>query len=471
MLRRMRIPFSQWRRGSEIRRGLYWAMIEGGVVGAIVVCMEAWMVPLLQQRLGAAVFIIGLVSLVPQVAVIGLSPFTGDLVDKLGGPKRAAILSAKWQIGLLALLSIPLHAAGQGWAVPLAVILICLFGLTGVVNGPAWIAWMGALLPSQVSGRYQANRNRLHNIVKLLSAAAFALVMRAWPAEHGPWGLQVVVLVGVLSRLLSVAFLERQPFPAPRPGPRNQPMSRRSAEAAVGLVGFLRTMHNTDIGRWSLVWASFLGGCAVSGPFFASYMLAQRGEGGLALTPFLYTTLVYTSAISRIVFFPLVGRMVDLYGPRAMLRASFVVILIVPVGWALTTDLRLLVANEILSGFAWAAAECAIGALLFGCHRDPARRAELIGYFNTISAVMVALGIIVGTLLIEVLPPVLGSRFHTIFLLSFALRVPGLVLAMRWLPRLRPLSPGERDSLWDTLPGVEAVGSLGRELMGFFRRP
>ena len=467
----MRLPFSQWRHGSEIRRGLYWAMLEGGVVGAMWVCLEAWLVPLLQQGLGAAVFVIGLVSLVPQIGVIALSPFTGDLVDRLGGPKRATLRSAWWQIGLLALLSVPLHAAGQAWAVPLAVLLICLIGLTGVINGPAWIAWMGALLPAQVSGRYQANRMRLFNAIKLLAAATFALVMRELPAGSGPWGLQLVLLIALLSRLLSLACLVRQPFPGPRPGPRNQPMSRRSAEAAVGLRGFLRTMRDTDIGRWTLTWAAFQGGCAVAGPFFASYMIAQSGQGGLALTPFLYTVLVYTSAVSRIIFYPLVGRMVDLYGPRAMLRASFGFICTIPVVWALTVDLRLIITIEILSGFAWAAAECSIGSLLFACHGDPARRAELVGYFNTVSAAIIAAGIALGTLLIEVLPPLGGSRYHTLFLLSGILRLPGVILALRWLPGLRPLSRSERENLWDTLPGVTAVGSLGRGLMGLFRRP
>ena len=96
-------------------------MIARMIRGAMLVCLETWMVPLLQLRLGATVFVIGLVSLVPQIAVIALSPFTGDLVGRLGGPKRATLISAWWQIALLALLSIPLHAAGSVWAVPVAV--------------------------------------------------------------------------------------------------------------------------------------------------------------------------------------------------------------------------------------------------------------------------------------------------------------------------------------------------------------
>lgn len=467
----MRVPLSQWRHGSDVRRGLYWSLLEGGVVGAMLVCLEAWLVPLLQIRLGAPAWIIGLISLVPQIGVIGLSPLTGRIVTALGGPKRACLVSCGWQIAILALLSIPLHAQGQVWAIPLAATLICLFGLTGMVNGPAWMAWMGALIPPTVSGRYQGNRARLFHITKLVFAGIFAVVMHSLPAEYGPWGLQAVLATAVASRLGSLRCLLNQPVPAPRPPPRDQPMSTRSLEAAVGIGGFLRGILRTDIGRWTLAWASFQGGCAVAGPFFASYMVSQREHGGLALDPGLYSLLIYTSAASRIVFLPFVGRLVDLYGPRAMLRASFTVILLVPIAWATTDDLRVLVANEAIAGIAWAATECSIGSLLFTCHRDPARRAELVGYFNTVSAALVALGIGIGTLLIDMVPPVLGSRYHTIMLLSVALRLPGLVLAMRWLPGLRPLSIGEREHLVEHLPGAAVTGSLGRGLLGLFRRP
>lgn len=467
----MRVPFMQWRHDRQVRQGLYWSMWEGAVVGAMLVCLEAWLVPLLQQRLGASAWVVGLVSLVPQLGVIGLSPLTGRIVARLGGPKRTTLLSSWWQIAILALLSVPLHARGEPWAIPLAVGLISLFGLTGMINGPAWVAWMGALVPAPVSGRYQANRARVFHLTKLVFAGLFAYAMWHLPAEAGPWGLQAVIATAVASRLASLYCLTRQPLPAPRPLPSGQPLSARSSEAAVGIVGFVRTMHRTDIGRWTLAWASFQGGCAVAGPFFASYMVSTAAEGGLALSSGMYSLLIYTSAVSRIVFFPFVGRLVDLYGPRAMLRAAFMVILLVPVAWATTSDLVVLVANEAIAGCAWAAAECSIGALLFSCHRDPGRRAELVGYFNTVSAAMVAAGIALGTALIPVVPPLFGSRYHTIMLLSVAMRLPGLVLALRWLPGLRKLTAIELDRLFDHLPAAAVTGSLGRGLMGLFRRP
>lgn len=465
----MRVPFSQWRFGSPTRRGLYYAMVEGGVVAGLLVAMEAWMVPLLQTRLGAAAFVIGLLTLIPQMAMIGLSPFTRQMIERMGGAKRAAILACWWQVTLVALLSLPIYHPDEPWAVPMGVVLICAFGLTGVFGGPAWVAWISGFVPRAISGRYQARRLRLFNIAKLGFAGIFAAIAHWLPLASSPWGLQLILGIAVLSRLASIWCLERQPDIVARAKPA--PVSQRSAEAATGILTFLGSITRSDIGRWTLVWASFQGGVMVAGPFFASYMIAAPASGGLGLEPFAYSLLLYTSVVARILFYPVVGRMVDLYGPRAVLRVSFIAIFILPVAWTCTGSLPILLLNEVLAGAAWAAAEIAIGALMFAAHPDPVRKAELIGYFNTVSAACIALGTLLGTLLIDLVPPIAGSRYHTIFLLSMALRIPGIVLALRWLPSLRPIGPDEGRHLVQALPGVELVSSFGRGLAGLFRRP
>jgi len=469
MLFGMRVPFWQWRHGSPVRRGLFYAMLEGGVVSAFLVAMEVWMVPLLQTRLGAAVIVFGLLTLIPQLGMIAISPFARPLIRWFGGPKRATILPCWWQVGILILLCIPLHAAGEPWAVPAAVALVCAFGLTGVVGGPAYVAWVSTFVPRQISGRYQAGRMRLFNLCKLGFAVIFANIAHLLPLDAGPWGMQIILAVAVLSRLVSIWCLERQPVL--QPVTRSIPLSGRSAEAATGLRGFLATMTRTDVGRWTLVWSSFMGGVMVAGPFFASYMIARPADGGLGLRDFDYTLLLYISVLARILFYPLVGRMVDLFGAHAVLRLSMTLILMLPVAWALTTQLWILLLNEVVCGIAWAGAEIAIGTLLFSAHQDPERRGELMGYFNTVAATCIVLGTLLGTVLIKLVPPLHGSVYHSIFLISMFVRLPGLFLAMRWLPRLRPMRTDEGSKLVGTLPGVELVSAFGRGLSNLFRRP
>jgi hypothetical protein len=465
----MRIPFWQWRHGGPVRRGLFYAMIEGGVVGGMFAAIEVWMVPLLQTRLGAAAFVIGLLTIIPQIGMFALSPGIRTIIRRLGGAKQAAIRPSWIQVAALLLLLLPVHAQEAAWAVPFAVAMICLIGLCFIVLGPAWVGWTSSLVPRSISGSYQARRMRLFNVTKLLFAGLFAWIAHVLPLDAGPWGISAILVVAAASRLASIGCLLRQPEMPERP--RLAPLSARSAEAATGLGGFLRTMLRTDIGRWTLVWSTFVGGVMVAGPFFASYMIATPAEGGLGLRDFDYTLLLYASVVARILFYPLVGRMVDLFGPRAVLRLSMVLILLLPVAWALSTSLLVLLLNEVVAGIAWAGAEVSIGALLFTAHADADRRAELVGYFNTVAAACIVAGTFIGTALIDLVPPIAGSRYHTIFLLSLALRLPGLYLALRWLPGLRPMRPSEGDSLVRTLPGVEMVSAFGRGLATLFRRP
>jgi MFS family permease len=423
-------------------------------------------VPLTQTRLGAAAFAVGLLALIPQIGFIALSPIANRIIDRLGGAKRASLCVCWMQIALMSALTIPIHLSQQPWSVPLAVALICAFGVTGAIGQPAWMAWASSFVPRLISGRYLAGRMRLFNLMKLAFAALFAAIASALPLDAGPWGIQAIIAIAVLSRLASIWCLRRQPFII-RPAQPESP----GQQADGGMLAFLRTIHRSDVGRWVVVWSTFQGGVMVAGPFFASYMIAPVEDGGMALDPFSYSLLLYASVISRILFYPLVGRAVDIFGPRAVLRAAFTAILLIPLPWALISDLGVLIAVEIAAGIVWGAAEVTVVALMFASHADPGRRAQFVAYFGAISAVCVSAGTALGTLLVDLLPPVMGSSYHTLFLVSFALRLPGAFLAWRWLPSLRLPDRRESRQLMTALPGVELISAFGRGLSGVFRRP
>jgi MFS family permease len=238
-------------------------------------------------------------------------------------------------------------------------------------------------------------------------------------------------------------------------------------------------MPGTPLGRWTLVWAALHFGVMLAGPYFATYMLSRQPDGlHLEAGGYAYMALIYTAVVVRLLAYPLVGRLVDLFGPGAVLRAAVAGITMIPLAWALTTQIWLIVAAEVVSGLCWCSAEISVGVLLFSCHRDPAERSRLIGYHQSAVNFVAAMGAIAGSVLLaghgdgRALLPALGdSPFHTLFILSTLLRLPALVLAVRLLPGLRGLRAGESAGLWRMLPGTGLVLTAGRGLMGFFRRP
>jgi MFS family permease len=448
------------------------AMLEAAVVGGMFACTDLWLVPLLKLGLGAHDTAIGLLSVVPMLALMVLGVWARPLIVALGGNQRTIILTCLVQVGCLLALSLPLHLSDRPWSVPLATGLVMALGVVGGLGGPAWVAWMGGVVPMPVRGRYTALRNRIFNATRLGFVGLMALVMWQLPANAGPWGLQAVLLVAAASRCGS-GWLQWRAGTPPQRQPRPQGNDRSSLLAAQqGFLDFALHLNRSSLGRWTLVWASLMAGMMVAGPFFAPYMLAPVAEGGLGLTAFWYSFLMVVNPVVKLLTYPAAGWLIETRGSAAVLRAGVALCLFIPVGWMATSNFWLLVACEVLSGVAWALMECSVGVLLFSCHPDQLARARLIGYHQTVFAVFTCAGSALGTFLVALdsLPALWGSRYHTIFFISMVLRLPAVVLATMLLPALRRADLPDRH-LWRLVPGSGLTQTIGRGLMGVFRRP
>ncbi len=454
---------------SPIRRGLRFAVLEAIVVGGMFAAAEAWLVPLLQVHLGAAAHLIGLLTVLPQVIAIFAGPWAKTVIAWIGGNKRASLLFNGIQVACLLLLSVPLHAQGEPWAVPLAMGLIVVFNGVFAFAGPAWLSWMGDLIPPGIRGRYSSQRTRLFHLTRLGFAGVFAGIIALMPIASNVWGLQIILVVAALSRLASALCMAQQPEMPPRPALGQTSASQGRAAEITSLVQFVRRILTFPMGRWTLVWACLAGGVSISGPFFQAYMLSKEADGGLGLDahPFLFLTLIYTSTVVRLLWYPTAGRLVDRHGPAACLRIAVAGIFLVPVGWCLVRHPAAVIVSEMVSGLAWGLAECAIGVLQFGCHRDPQQRAQLLGWNQTLCGVMGVAGSALGTLLMTpgLLPTLSGSVFLSVFVISAVARLGVLILALRLLPGLK-----EGTALWEVIPGASLAAEAGRNLIAVFRR-
>jgi hypothetical protein len=458
-----------------IRAGLRIGAIEAFVAGGMFACTETWLIPLLQTHLGAATFVIVLLTIVPQLAGISLGPFTRMIVAWFGGNKPAAYITAIMQAVLLASLSLPLHAKGEPWAIPVAATMIILFGIIGAVGGAGWLAWMGSLIPRSLQGPYTGKRNRLFQVSRLSCAGLFALIIHFLPIAHTTAGLQTILILATLSRSFSVMLLMRQIEPPSRP---HLPEDHGPASVVEnhGFWHFLTNLTATPFGTWTLVWGALHIGVMISGPYFASYMLATPEGGGLGLgaSPFTFTLLIYTSTIARLVTYPVAGRLVDHHGSAAILRIAVMLITLIPIGWMASSTLWVIIVFEILSGVGWCLAEISLGPVLFSCHRDPQQRARMIGWNQSVVMACILIGSTLGMFLMAApwLPAMTGSQYHTLFLISMIMRIPAVILALRLLPSLREVPPdlAEHVGLWRLIPGAGLTVTVGRGLGGFFRR-
>lgn len=456
-------------RKSPLQRGLTLAVLEAMVVAGFSVVVEAWLVPLLKLRLGASAQLVGWLTIAPMLAAGLLGPIASPIIAAIGGNKRTVLLTGWVQILGLALLSIPLWYPNEPWAKSVALGLCIVIVGIGALGGPAWLAWMGGMIPRHIRGRYHTGRLRLWTLLRVVFVVFFAVIMNRWGAADSAIGLQIVLVLGAVSRLVSWQLMRLQPELPPKVQPKGSTTGRVAMQQARDFLSFLRTMNRTDLGRWTLVWAVLHFGTMLAGPYFSYYWLLSTNEGGLGLgnEALLYSVLLYTSTLTRLVVFPLCGRLVDRLGPAAILRISVTGIALIPLGHAFSVSMPILIVTEIFSGICWCLAESAVGVLLYSCSSDPLHRARLIGYHQSVCCVVIVFSAWAGGELIDLLPPLDGSAYRTLFVVSMVARIPAIILAIRLLPPLK----GQQQvrGLWRLIPGAAPTITLGRGVIRAFR--
>ena len=136
------------------------------------------------RMLGFDDFAFGLAAAVPYVATFG-QLLAAMLIDRTGLKKYQFITCglihrATW----LAIAAIPLLLPIPPTA---AVVLILMLLLTGrfaeAMGCPAWITWMGMLIPPRVRGRYIGRRAQLSTIVQVVAAVGVGLLLDAVQIE------------------------------------------------------------------------------------------------------------------------------------------------------------------------------------------------------------------------------------------------------------------------------------------------
>lgn len=97
---------------------------------------------------------------VPNLIGSLIQPFAVDLIDRLRQRKRIILLTVVLQALIwLPLFGLPLLLRTR--AVPLLILLFTAYFLLSRFTGPAWISWMGDLVPEKVRGEYFGHRNAI----------------------------------------------------------------------------------------------------------------------------------------------------------------------------------------------------------------------------------------------------------------------------------------------------------------------
>jgi len=365
--------------------------------------------------LGASELQIGLVAAFPLLFGM-VQPLGAEIIRRNGGWRKPVCLG-----GVLVddLIWIPVIIVTLLYSPPAAVALIVvLLGVGQLANsfvGVAWTSWISDLIPPRLRGRYFGTRNFIcHSLGAGTAVIAGVFIERSEADPIHPF--LVIIGLGVVFRLVSLAFLSRQPEPTP-------------AKSADG--GFMRQIAQplSHHGFRRFILFGMIWGFAVhiSAPFFTVFMM--RSADVSVATVMAFASL---GTIANLVGQKFWGPMCDRYGDRQMLLLAGIVITFQPFFWLFASDVGfgfyLMMILSMTGGFSWGGYLLAVNNLMMRLAPETGKtsyfavQAALGGLFG-------AIGPFVGGLMADHLmfagsfiPGWMFADLKTLFLFSFILR-------------------------------------------------
>lgn len=174
-----------------------------------------------QRMLGFNDLAFGLWSAVPFVATFFLQLLAAVLIERRGLKKYQFIHCATWNRVLWLLIAalplvLPIPSA---WAVVLMLGSLGASSILGALAMPAWMTWMGDLIPRRIRGRYLANRKRLAEAIRIPAVIALGFLFDAVTDESLPetaaaqpvllWTICAVIAVGAVFGVFDILLFYR----------------------------------------------------------------------------------------------------------------------------------------------------------------------------------------------------------------------------------------------------------------------
>ena len=246
----------------------------------------------LASTLGFSNFGFGLLATLPFLATFG-QLVAALLIERTGLLKYqfihcAAIHRLLW----LAVAAIPLLLpAPSTLAVTALLVVLSLSWFMGALSAPAWLTWMGALIPRRIRGRYFATRERLALGVQMVVVISLGVLMdhvyrpdAAGPQPGVTWTISAILAGSAVFGVIDILLFHR--VPEVLPAPVNDAARQQDAGGAGG-PGVLRRfvidpLRDGAFRSYVLYGATMTFSMSVAGWFFWRNAMENLGFSNLA---------------------------------------------------------------------------------------------------------------------------------------------------------------------------------------------
>ena len=414
---------------------------EGACSAVTTGATEPFMIPY-ALALGASPSVAGLLSSGRNLLVAILQLWTSDAVARLGSRRRLAL----WTTGLQAVLLVPVALARPLFGEHAVAALITFFTLGAAIAALGTGAW-GSLIADFVDpaerGRFFGQRAR---IVGLWTTGATLLAgpLLQVTAHRPALGFGVLVGAAAVSRLVAWTQIRRVTEGAWHATP----------ELHFSFAEFLRATPRSNFARFSLALGGLNFATHMAAPYFAVYLLEERG-----LSYLTYSLVILAGALTSSLASAAWGRVGDRAGNHAVLRWATLGVSIMPVIWTFAPNAVALGFVNASGALLWSGINLAATNFLYDAV-TPEKRHTCLAYFNVVNGTAIGLGALAGSTVLAVVPGPPAEGFWVLFVGSSALRVLAALVFRRAVREVRAVAPLELGQLFLDLVGQRLVAFL-----------
>jgi len=275
-------------------------------------------------------------------------------------------------------------------------------------------------------------------------AATFlaGLTLYLFPRES-LYGFMVIFTVAMASRFISWRHLTKM----------FEPRLAKKTESFFSLWDFLSRTRQSNFARFVFFVAAFNAAVSFASPFFAVYMLRELGFDYLS-----FVIINISVTLATLLSLQAWGAHTDKSGCISVIRLTSIIIPFLPMLWLISSSKPFLIVVQLISGFAWGGFNLAVSNFIYDAVSEE-KRVRCIAYFNLINGLGLFLGASLGGYLVSVIPPINGSRFLSIFLLSGLARMLIRSFMLPNIKEVRKVSTISNADLFFGVIGLKATTS------------
>ncbi len=380
--------------------------------------------------LGFSAQTVSLITSIPLFLNSILQLFTYKIIKKLGRHK-ALYTSALIQSFIIILTLI------AGFYTKNAIILILLFTLFFFISNiiaVAWISIIGDVLKKDERGKYIAYRNKIINIVSLISLLIAGTILNYLQKTLHEKSFIIIFTIATIARLYTYFILKQYYVPKTKELEKKEEFT---------LIQFIKRIKKSNFVKYTLIY-SFL--------ILLMYLFATTTSYYrlkiLDLNYLQFTLLKIVFILGMILSYSYWGKISDKYGNKLILITSTFFKSIIITLWAFITNLHLLYILEFLSGL-FHSAFLLGGTNYFLDAVTSKKRIIVRPYFNFFVGLSILLAGVISSNFIKYyniieekllfLPKIIqfNNPFQTLFLISGTLRFIIVILLIFLIKELR----------------------------------